>query len=348
MLTAFAYAQQDKCPEVTNVIVIKQEQIDKEIGKRTVDSSNTKTHYAQKLNVKNIEEFNALVKLMQTFGHKAGGDFDKWKNKEGNNPEHYMFYRVADGKVDLYYEKLDEDEQFPQYLPKGYTIFDKNIYNDLFNNKHFNDAAFSQNHWKAGGNAKARLKDMQNLAVSFANILGINIEPAKITFRTDNKVQKIEGIPDMRISIITETARNDGVAGVAKGNDDVTSIEIDADELGKASISSAISIIAEEVYHKYQMAVVQGTAKEESGLKKAQWVESFKDNNKNDYGTIANDLQKEINKLPQNDKRREPLEQQRDAAIHSYYNLTLEKDAKEFAGKMAAMEYYVRNIGNFK
>jgi hypothetical protein len=342
MLTVFAYAQKDCPPDVVATTNEVREQLDEIISETTVESKIAGTHYAQKLDV-DVEDFYAFAEQMKQFGHKEGSDFDNWKNKEGNNPEHYMFYRVADGITDLYYEELDGrvEEQFQQYLPKDMTIFDKNTYNDFFNNKYFNGNSFSKDHWKAGGNVDARLADLRKLAQSFANILGITIDPAKITYRLF-ETQVIEGLPGTRMYIPTKTPRNDAIVGIAKWNDDVTSIEIDADELGKASVSAAISTIAEEVYHKYQMSVVQG---KQSDPKKEQWANSYKDK---DYGKTVNDLQKEINKLPQNDKRREPLEQQKDAAAHSYYQLAHEKDAKEFAGKMAAMEYFVRNIRNFK
>jgi hypothetical protein len=341
VLAIFAYAQEgEDCPDVIVITKKVQEATENKINEKTIESKKTNRHYISRLDV-NDKGFMMLADKSKEYGHKAGGDFDKWKKQLGNSAEHYMFYKVADGIVDLYYEKLDEDEQFPQYLPKGYTIFDKNMYNDFFNNKYFNGNSFSNNHWQTGGNVDARLADLRKLAQSFANILGINIDPAKITFRT------IEVPDDLRMPIITKTPRNDGVGGEAKWDDKVTSIEIDADELGKASISSAVSIIAEEVYHKYQMAVVQGKAKEESGLKKAQWIGSFNDDGKNGYGKIAGDLQKQM-KQETNGTNRTKLEEKRNEAIHSYYNLAHEKDAKEFAGKMAAMEYFVRNIGNFK
>jgi hypothetical protein len=343
--SCFLQAQPDCPPDMQEKIDAayqkNREALDSKIHEKTVESKITSSHYVSQLDM-SAKGFMTLANASKEYGHKTGGDFDKWKKRNGNKAEHYMFYRVANGIVDLYYEEIDEDvdKQFQQYLPKDVTIFDVNTYNDFFNNEHFNGAAFSQNHWKEGGDVNKRLEDMRKLAVSFAKILGITLDPAKITYR-QFEVQNIEGLPPTRTYITTISPRDDGIAGVAKGNDAVTSIEIDAARLKTASISDAIRTIAEEVYHKYQMAVIEGKAKEESGLKKAQWANSFNDK---DYGKTASDLQKEIDKLPKNDKKRESLEQQRDAAIHSYFQLAHEKDAKEFAGKMAAMEYFMRNI----
>jgi hypothetical protein len=346
VLSIFAHAQGDNgdCIHVTVKTTEVQETTDDAISELTIESKITNRHYVSRLDV-DADEFMPFAEASKQFGHKAGGDFDKWKKRNGNTAEHYMLYRVDNGIVDLYYEEVDEEveEQFQQYLPKDITIFDVNTYNDFFNNKYFNGATFSKDHWKAGGNVDARLADMRNLAVSFAKILGITLDPAKITYRLF-ETQVIEGLPGTRMYIPTKTPRDDGIAGIAKWNDDVTSIEIDAGELGKASISDAIRTIAEEVYHKYQMAVAQGTAKEESGLKKAQWTNSFNDK---DYGKTATDLQRQM-KTEKNEAKRKDLKEKRDAAIHSYYKLAHEKDAKAFAGKMAAMEYYVRNIRNFK
>ncbi|MDR1459251.1 MAG: hypothetical protein LBI60_03455 [Bacteroidales bacterium] len=343
VLIIFAFAQTDgDCVVVTAITKEIQEDTEKAIREATLESKITHTYYASRIDM-DTKDFLMFANAIKKFGHKEGGDFDNWKKQNFNKAAtgYYMFYTAADGRVSLYYEKLNERiaKQFQQYLPKGTITFDKNTYNNFFK-----DIDFTRNHWQTSGNIDARLKDIQTLAVVIGKILGITINPDKITYR-QFETQKIAGTPDPRMTIPTKTPRNDGVAGFATWNDDLTSIEIDAGTLGNASISDAISTISEEVYHKYQMSEIEKIKQNKGVTEKAwDWYDSFRYNSEKNYGKTINDLQKEINKLPQNDKRREPLEQQRDAAFHSYYNLDHEKDAKEFAGKLAAMEYFVRNF----
>jgi hypothetical protein len=340
LLSIFAYAQEENCPVVTNKTKEVQEKTENNINKLTAESKITNNHYALRLGV-SVKGFMTLANASKV-GHKAGGDFDSWKKRNGDNAKYYMFYTAANGKVHLYHEELDAQmaEQFQQYLPKGTYIFDEKAYN-----AYFGGIDFSKNHWQQGGDAHARLADMRKLAVAVGKDLGIAIDPAKITFRLF-EAQQIEGLPPTRMYIPTTTKRDDHVAGFATGDDAVTSIEIDADKLKNGTISDAISTMVEEVYHKYQMSEVkkQGAARKEP--EKAQaWDKSFNDNNKNDYGKQINDLQKQIN-TETNKAKRDGLEKQMVAAIHSYFKLAHEEDAKEFAAKIAAMEYAMRNITN--
>jgi hypothetical protein len=126
----------------------------------------------------------------------------------------------------------------------------------------------------------------------------------------------------------------------------MTSIEFNGAYLAEASISDAINTLAEEVYHKYQMSELNklyNAEKREKPEKAWDWLDSYNKNNKEDYGAQANNLQKQID-AEQNADKRKKLEEQRDKALHSYHDLAHEKDAKEFAGQVAAMEYFVRNI----
>jgi hypothetical protein len=341
VLSNFIYAQ---CVVLDKVTVEGQEATDNVIDAYATESKITNSHYALKLDA-SVDEFMSVANMRKEFGHKAGGDFDKWKKRNGNNAGYYMFYTNTNGKVHLYHEAIDARmaEQFQQYLPKGAYIFDEKAYN-----AYFGGIDFSSNHWQQGGDAHARLADMRKLAVAVGKDLGITIDPAKITFR-QFEAQQIEGLPPTRMYIQTTTPRNDNIKGFATWNDDVTSIEIDADRLQRAGISDAIRTMVEEVYHKYQMSEVeklkQGEKRKEAAEKVWDWMDSFNDNNKNDYGKKVNDLQKQI-KAETNETKRNDLEKQRVAAIHSYYQLKHEEAAKEFAGKIAAMEYAGRNITN--
>jgi hypothetical protein len=302
------------------------------ISATTVKSHVTGTHYMQKLDV-SVAEFYALAEVRKKLGHQEDGDFDKWKKRNGKNAKYYMFYTNAEGKVYLYYEDLDEElaKQFQQYLPKGTYTFDENTYNT-----YFRDIDFSKSHWKEGGDVHARLADMRRLAVAAGKDLGITIDPAKITFRLF-ETQKIEGLPPTRMYIPTTTKRNDGVGGFAKWDDAVTSIEIDADNLQKGSVSDAIRTMLEEVYHKYQMAEVKKGQTEKSQI----WLKSFREENENNYVQKVIDAQKQLN-TEKNTAKRDALQGQKDAALHSYFKLAHEQDAKEDAGKKAAIEYAIR------
>jgi hypothetical protein len=331
----FVYAQTEGevCPDVVAVTEEIQEETDNLISKSTTESKITNRHYVSRLDNISVDEFTTFAEARKEFGHKAGGSFDNWKKRNGKNAKFYMFYTNAEGKVHLYHEALDEEmaEQFRQHLPKGVCIFDENTYN-----MYFRGIDFSKNHWKEGSDVHARLADMRRLAVAVGKDLGITVNPDKITFRLF-ETQRIEGLPPARIYIPTTTKRDDGIGGFAKWDDAVTSIEIDADKLKTGSISDAIRTMVEEVYHKYQMAEVKKLQTEKARI----WDKSFHDNNRNDYGGEINDLQKQIN-AEKNTKKREDLQKQQAAAIHSYFNLPHEQDAKEFAGGVAAMEYAIR------
>ncbi|MDR0737966.1 MAG: hypothetical protein LBF39_02715 [Prevotellaceae bacterium] len=346
LLTTFAQGQeqgegqdgQDNCTDektIRKIEAIKdgvREQLDQKISEKIVGLDNPETHYVQKLNV-NGKSFYTLAELMKEYGHKKNGKFDTWRKQAGKNAKYYMFYTNVEGKVYLYHEELNEEmaEQFQQYLPKGTYTFDENTYN-----AYFRGIDFSKNHWKEGGDVHARLADMRRLAVAVGKDLGIAVDPDKITFRLF-EAQNIEGLPPTRMYIPTTAKRDDNIAGFAKWDDAVTSIEIDADKLQKGSISDVINTMVEEVYHKYQMSEIKKLQTE----KAQDWNKSFNDNNRNDYGKKINDLQKQIDAEKNVDNRKE-LKKQQDAAIHSYYKLAHERDAKEFAGKIAAMEYAKR------
>jgi hypothetical protein len=345
LLTTFAQAQEREgeegggCTDEETIRIIKatndnvREQLDQRISEKTVESNDTETHYVQKLNA-SIEDFYTLAELMKKYGPKKNNKFVNWKKRNGKNAKYYMFYTNVEGKVHLYHEELNEEvaKQFQRYLPKGTSIVDKNSYN-----KYFSGINFSGNHWKEGGDVHARLADMRRLAVAVGKDLGIAVDPDKITFRLF-EAQNIEGLPPTRMYIPTTAKRDDNVRGFAKWDDAVTSIEIDADRLKNGSISDAISTMVEEVYHKYQMSEIKKLQTQKS----QDWNESFIDDSRNSYGKKVNDLQKQID-AETNTTKRDALKQQRDAAIHSYYKLAHERDAKEFAGKIAAMEYAMRN-----
>jgi hypothetical protein len=339
VLSTFAYSQEKDCPEVVVVTNEVRDRLESIINNATVESKVTNSHYALQVDF-NTNDFIMFANASKEAGHKKDSDFDKWKKQNGKHTTYYMFYTTVDGKINLYHEALDAEmaERFQQYLPKGTYIFDEKQYN-----LYFGDIDFSKNHWKQGGDAHARLDDLQRLAVAVGKDLGITIDPNKITFRLF-ETQQIEGLPPTRMYIPTTSPRNDNVKGFAKWNDDVTSIEIDASRLKDASISDAIRTIVEEVYHKYQMSEVKKQESSQKEPEKARdWISSFNDNNRNNYGKQINDLQNKI-KTETNTTNREKLQEQLDKAIHSYFQLKHEEDAKEYAGKVAAMEYFMRNI----
>ncbi|MDR1652778.1 MAG: hypothetical protein LBS01_03855 [Prevotellaceae bacterium] len=330
----FVYAQGDGCVIVVTATEKLQNDIDNAISEFTTGSKITNNHHVSRLEDLSVDEFMTFAEARKEVGHKTGGSFDTWKKRNGKNAKYYMFYTNVEGKVHLYHEKLDAEvaEQFQQYLPKGTYIFDENTYNT-----YFRGIDFSGNHWKEGGDVHARLADMRRLAVAVGKDLGITLDPAKITFRLF-ETQKIEGLPPTRMYIPTTAKRDDNIAGFAKWDDAVTSIEIDADNLQKGSISDAINTMVEEVYHKYQMSEVKKPQTE----KARDWLKSFNDDYRDNYVGRITALQKQID-AEKNATKRDALQEQQAAAIHSYFQLKHEQDAKEFAGKIAAMEYVIRN-----
>jgi hypothetical protein len=339
ILAVSVYAQTGTvCPPVDVVWREYRETIESKIKEKTVESKITNSHYASRLNM-SAEGFMELADASKEAGHNVDSDFDNWEKRAGNNAKYYMLNTVASGKVHLYYEKLDKETpaDFQQYLPKGTHVFDEKAYN-----AYFGGIDFSKNHWQAGGDVHARLADMRRLAVAVSKDLGITIDPDKITFRLF-EVQQVKGLPPPRILIPTTTERNDNVGGFENNG----SIAIDAAKLKNGSISDAISTMMEEVYHAYQRSEVEklklGDKRREDSEKVWDWMDSFNDDNRNGYAEKVNDLQKQID-AETNAGRLEKLKEQREAAYHAYYNLKHEKDAKEFAGKVAAMEYFVRNV----
>jgi hypothetical protein len=291
------------------------------------------------LNV-DVKGFQTLANSCKTYGHKKDSDFDKWKNNKKNSPEYYMFYTVVDGKTYLYYEKIDEqktDEQFKQYLPKGTIYFDKKSY-DFF----FRDINFSAEHWQKGGNVGKRLDDMRLLAGIMGNQLGISLNTDKITYRL---FETQKGAVETKMYIPTTTKRNDNIRGFANWSDDITSIELDGYYL-EGSISDVVSTTAEEVYHKYQMSEVEKLrqGKEQKETEKARnWMDSFNEDKRENYSGKIVDLQKKIDE-EKNSSTLTTLTNQKNKAGHSYHKLAHEKDAKEYAGQIAAVEYFVRKI----
>jgi hypothetical protein len=338
LLSIFVYAQEENCPVVTDKTKEVQEKTENNINKLTTESKITNNHYTLRLGV-SAKGFTTLANASK-FGHKEGGAFDTWQKRNGDKG-YYMLHTEAEGKTHLYYEELDKQtaKQFQKHLPKGITSFDEKTYN-----AYFKDIDFSSNHWKAGGDVDSRLADIRKLAVAISRNLGISLDPAKITYRLF-ETQQIEGLPSTRMYIPTKRDRNDNIGGFAKWDDKVTSIEIDAERLGKASISEAVSVIAEEVFHKYQMSEVvkflQGKEVKDSEKTKA-WDKSFKDNDRIDLGKAIIDLQKQ-SKAETDKTKRDKLQEEEDKLIHLYFGLAHEETAKDFAGKIAAMEYAVRN-----
>jgi hypothetical protein len=319
--------------------------LDLTIKEFTDESRITNSHYVSRLDV-SADDFNEFANRSKKIGHKEGGDFDKWKKRTGKNAEYYMYYTVDAGKVYLYYEELEEqmDKQLQQYLPKGPISFDERTCN-----AYFKDVDFSKNHWQQGGNVDARLADMRKLAVAIGRNLGITLDPAKITFKSANPAQSGSPLPT-RMYVTGSNIRNDMIGAAAKLNDDMTSIEFNGAYLARASISDAVNTLAEEVYHKYQMSELDklyNAEKRDKPEKAWDWLDSFNEDNKKNYGAQANNLQKQID-AEQNEDKRNDLKKQLYEALHSYYGLAHEKDAKEFAGQVAAMEYYARHIKDFR
>jgi hypothetical protein len=344
LVNSFLQAQ---CPEVevlTKEIDITnekiREKIDKKIGEKTVESYMPNDYYVLKLNV-DVKGFQTLANSCKTYGHKKGSDFDMWKQNHKKTAEYYMFYTVVEGKIYLYYEEINELED-EQYLLKGTIDFDKEYYNSRFGNINF-----SANHWQVGGDVKERLKDMKELAVNIGKKLGITLEKERITTRLKERPENPAGAP-MRMYIPDETLTKKGnIAGEATLNDDITSIELDGYYLQR-SISEVVSTTAEETYHKYQISEVkklmQGIERKEPE-KSWNWYDSYLENKRENYTNKIVELQKKV-EVEKNPSKRVSLKKQEYDAIRAYHDLAHEKDAKEFAGQVAAVEYVVRKLGN--